>query len=56
MNDMARQRSRRPVRWWRRRALAAAVTGILLLLAYAERLFLIRIVVEFVLRLARIAG
>jgi hypothetical protein len=38
------------------RALAAAVTGILLPLAYAERVFLVRIVVEFLLRLASMAG
>jgi hypothetical protein len=56
MNDMARQRSRRPARLWRPRALAAAATGALLLLAYAERLLLARIVVEFLLHLARIAG
>ena len=45
MNDMTRQRS-----------LAAAVTGTLLLLAYAEHVFLARIVVEVVLRVAQIAG
>lgn len=38
------------------RALGAAVTVTLLLLAYAERLFLVRIVVELLLRLASIAG
>jgi hypothetical protein len=38
------------------RALAAAVTGILLLVAYAERLLLVRIVVELLLRLASMAG
>jgi hypothetical protein len=37
-------------------ALAAAVTGVLLLLVYAEQLFLARIVVELLLRLPAIAG
>jgi len=56
MNDMTRQRPRGPARLPRARILAAAVTGALLLLAYAERVFLARIVVEVLLRLARIAG
>lgn len=43
-------------RLWRGRALAAAVTGTLLLLADAERVFLARTVVEVLLRLAQIAG
>jgi hypothetical protein len=51
-----RQRSRRPARLWRPRALAAAATGTLLLLVYAERLLLARIVVELLLRLAQLAG
>jgi hypothetical protein len=38
------------------RTLAAAVTGILLVLVYAERVFLVRIVVELLLRLASMAG
>jgi hypothetical protein len=53
---MIRQRSRGPARLWRARALAVAATGTLLLLAYAGHLFLVRIAVEFVLRLAQIAG
>jgi hypothetical protein len=56
VNGMTRQRPRGPARLSRARALAAAVTGTLLLLAYAERVFLARIVVEVVLRVARIAG
>jgi hypothetical protein len=56
VNDMARRRSRRPARLWRTRALAAAVTATLVLLTDAERVFLARIVVEFLLRLAQIAG
>jgi hypothetical protein len=56
MNDMTRQRPRGAARLPRARPLAAAVTVILLLLAYAERVFLARVVVEVVLRLARIAG
>jgi hypothetical protein len=55
-NHMIRQRSRGPARLSRARALAAAATGTLLLLAYAERQFLVRTVVEVVLRLAQIAG
>jgi hypothetical protein len=43
-------------RLWPARALTAAVTGTLVLLVYAERLFLARIVVELLLRLAQIAG
>jgi hypothetical protein len=54
VNDMASQRLRGPARR-RARLLAAAVTGILLL-AYAERVLLVRIVVEVLLRLAKIAG
>jgi hypothetical protein len=53
---MTGQRSRGPARLPRARTLAAAVTGTLLLLAYAERVFLARIIVEVVLRLAQIAG
>jgi hypothetical protein len=55
MNNVARQRSRRPARLWRPRTLAAAAAGTLLL-ACAERLCLARIVVELLLRLAQIAG
>jgi len=43
-------------RLWRARALAGTAAGTLLLLACAERLFLARIVVELLLRLAQIAG
>jgi hypothetical protein len=43
-----------PPRPWRARALVTAGTGALLLLAYAERLFVARIVVGLALRLARI--
>jgi hypothetical protein len=53
---MTRQRPRGASRLPRPRTLAAAVTGALLLLAYAERVFLARIVVEVLLRLAQIAG
>jgi hypothetical protein len=56
MNGLARQRSRRPARLWRPRALAATATVTLLLLAYAERLLLARTVMEFLLRVAQIAG
>ena len=56
MNNVTRQRPHRPARLWRPRTLASAAAGTLLLLAYAERLFLARIVVELVLRLAQIAG
>jgi hypothetical protein len=56
VNGMTGQRPRGPARLSRARALAAAMTGALLLLAYTERVFLARIVVEVVLRVARIAG
>jgi hypothetical protein len=53
---MTSQRPRGPARR-RARIRAAAVTGILLLLlAYAEHVLLVRIVVEVLLRLAKIAG
>jgi hypothetical protein len=55
VNDMTSQRPRGPARR-RARIRAAAVTGILLLLAYAEHVLLVRIVVEVLLRLAKIAG
>ena len=55
MNHVTRQRARGPGRLWQARALAAAVTGTVLLLAYAEREVLAQIVVELVLRLAQIA-
>jgi hypothetical protein len=56
MNGMARQRSRRPARLRRPRALVAATAGTVLLLACAEHLVLGRIVVELLLRPAQIAG
>jgi len=56
MNAMARERSRGPARLPRARTWAAGAAGALLLLAYAERLFLARIVVEVLLRLAQITG
>jgi hypothetical protein len=55
MNRPTRQGPRRQSGLWRRRALAAAGTGILLL-AYAERQFLARVVVELLLHLASLAG
>ena len=56
MNHMARHGSRGGAGPWRARALTAAVTASLLLLAYAERLFLARIAVELLVRLAQITG
>jgi hypothetical protein len=41
---------------WRARALAAALIAAILLLAYAERLLLARMVLELLLRLAQTAG
>jgi hypothetical protein len=43
-------------RRWRACGLAAVVAGTLLLLAYADRLFLARIVVEFLVRIASTTG
>jgi len=56
VNGVARQGSRGRSALWRARALAATVTATLLLLAYAERLFLARVAVELLLRLASMAG
>jgi hypothetical protein len=45
-----------PARPWRARSPAAAMTAAFLLLAYSERVFLARLVVELLLRIAQIAG
>lgn len=55
MNGVTGRGSRGRPGLWRAGELAAAVAGTVLL-AYAERLFLARIVVELLLRLGQIAG
>jgi hypothetical protein len=56
MRLMTRRGSAGRARRWRAGGLAAAVTAALLLLAYADRLFLARIVVEFLVRIAQMTG
>jgi len=56
MNDMTRHGTPGPAGLWRARAFAATASAALLLLADAEHLFLARIAVELVLRLAQITG
>jgi len=56
MPVMTRRGSAGRARLWRARGLVAAVTAALLLLAYADRLFLARIVVELLVRIASMTG
>ena len=56
MNNMTRPGSPEPAGLWRARAITTTATASVLLLADAERLFLARIAVEFLLRLAQITG
>jgi hypothetical protein len=56
VSDVTRHGSPGLAGLWRARAFAATVSATLLLLADAERLFLARIAVEFLLRLAQITG
>jgi hypothetical protein len=56
MNHMTRRGSPEPAGLWRARAFAATASAALLLLADAERLFLARIAVELLQRLAQITG
>jgi hypothetical protein len=53
---VTRQAARGRARLWQARALAAALTGTLLLLAYADRGFLARLVLELLLRLGQMGG
>jgi hypothetical protein len=53
---VTREGSRGRARMWLARGLAAAVAGTLLLLAYAGRLALARLVLELLLRLGQLAG
>jgi hypothetical protein len=56
VSHVTRWRSHGRAGLWRARALATAITGSLIVAVYAERLFLARVVVELLLRLAQIVG
>jgi len=56
MNDMTYHGAPEPAGLWRARAFAATASVTLLLLADAERVFLARIAVELLVRLAQITG
>jgi len=56
MTDMTRQGSPELTGLWRARAFAATASVTLLLLADAERVFLARIAVELLVRLAQVTG
>jgi hypothetical protein len=53
---MTRRGSPGPAGLWRARALTATAIGTVVLLAYGNRLFLARLAVELLLRLAQITG
>ncbi|MGH3226609.1 MAG: hypothetical protein ACRDPY_49345 [Streptosporangiaceae bacterium] len=56
MNNMTRPGSPEPAGLWRARTITMTATASVLLLADAERLFLARIAVKLLLRLAQITG